>query len=141
MRGAAATLLLSLPTLAYAEETIRQEYSFFSSFLQMIAALIIVVGLILLTKHFSGKLMGATAASRFTSKHIRLVETRYIAPKKSLILVEVGGEYLLLASTENSITLIKQVDVIEEIEVLEDAGIVRGTLVDLFRRDAGRKRG
>ena len=110
MRGAVAILLLCLPTLAYAEDTIRQDYSFFSSFLQMIAALAIVVGLILLTRHFSGKLLGAPAATRFASKHIRLVETRYIAPKKTLILVEVGGEYLLLASSEDSLTLIKQVD-------------------------------
>lgn len=139
MKGVVATLLLCLPTLVHAEETIRQDYSFFSSFLQMIAALTIVVGLILLTRHFSGKLMGATAATRLASKHIRLVETRYIAPKKTLILVEVGGEYLLLASTEDSLTLIKQVDVIEEIEVLEDVGIVRGTLGGLFRRNAGKK--
>ena len=141
MRGTLATLSLCLPTLAYAEETIRQDYSFFSSFIQMIAALAIVVGLILLTRHFSGKLLGATAATRFASKHIRLVETRYIAPKKALILIEVGGEYLLLASSEGGLTLIKQVKVIEEIEVLEDAGIVRGKLADLFHRNAGRKRG
>lgn len=141
MKGAVATLLFCLPALAHAEETIRQDYSFFSSFLQMIAALTIVIGLILLTRHFSGKLLGTTAAGRFSSKHIRLVETRYIAPKKTLILVEVGGEYLLLASTEDSLALIKQVDIVEEIEVLEEAGIVRGTLSDLFRRDAGRKRG
>ncbi|OGR30931.1 MAG: hypothetical protein A2X83_00280 [Desulfuromonadales bacterium GWD2_54_10] len=140
MKGAVVALLICLPTLARAEETIRQDYSFFSSFLQMIAALIIVVGLILLTRHFSGKLLGATAATRFAAKHIRLVETRYIAPKKTLILVEVGGEYLLLASTEDSLTLIKQVDVIEEIEVLEDAGIVRGKLTEFFRKDAGRKK-
>jgi len=141
VRSAVAILLLCLPTVVHAADTIRQDYSFFSSFLQMIAALSIVVGLILLTRHFSGKLLGTPAATRFASKHIRLVETRYIAPKKMLILVEVGGDYLLLASTEDGLTLIKQVNVIEEIEVLEDAGIVRGTLADLFRRDAGRKRG
>ena len=141
MRSAVAILLLCLPTLVHAADTIHQNYSFFSSFLQMLAALSIVVGLILLTRHFSAKFLGTPAVTRFASKHIRLVETRYIAPKKMLILVEVGGEYLLLASTEDGLTLIKQVNVIEEIEVLEDAGIVRGTLAELFRRDAGRKRG
>lgn len=141
MKGSVVTLLLCLPALAHAEETIRQEYSFFSSFLQMIAALAVVIGLILLTRHFSGKLMGATAANRFAAKHIRLVETRYIAPKKSLVLVEIGGEYLLLASTEDSLTLIKPVNIVEEIEVLEDAGVVRGTLTDLLRRGLGRKKG
>ena len=139
MRGALAILLICLPQLAHAEGTASQQYSFFYSFVQMIAALAIVIGLILLTRHFSNKFLGGASANRLTSKHIRLVETRYIAPKKSLVLVEVGGEYLLLSSTEDRLALIKKVDVIEEIEVLEDPGIVRAKLVDLFRRNAGRQ--
>ncbi|MBI2354706.1 MAG: flagellar biosynthetic protein FliO [Deltaproteobacteria bacterium] len=141
MKGAVATLLLCLPTLARAEGTTSQGFSFLTSFLQMIAALTIVVGLILLTRHFSSKLFGGTPTARFASKHIRLVETRYIAPKKALILIEVAGEYLLLSSTEDGLTLIKQVNVLEEIEVLEDAGLVRGRLFGLFRRDADGRKG
>lgn len=141
MKGAAATLLLlSLPTLACSEGTQRQDFSFFSSFLQMIAALTVVIGLILLTRHFSSKFIGANPSARFASKHIRIVETRYISPKKALILVEVGGEYLLLASAEDRLTLIKQVDILEEIEVLENAG-GRGGLARLFRRETARQKG
>ena len=142
MKVAAATLLLfCLPTLARAEGTNSQGFSFLSSFLQMIAALAVVVGLILITRHFSTKILGGSAPSRFSSKHIRLVETRYIAPKKSLILVEVGGAYLLLASSEDSLTLVKQVDILEEIEVLDGAGPVGRGLVGLFRSDKGRQKG
>jgi flagellar protein FliO/FliZ len=141
VKGAAAALILCLPTLAHAEGTSIQDYSFFSSFLQMIAALAIVVGLILLTRHFSGKFMGGVSTARFVSKHIRMVETRFIAPKKSLLLIEVGGEYLLLASTEDSITLVKKVNIIEDIEVLEENGIVSRGLAGLFRKSAGKQRG
>lgn len=138
MRSALAILLICLPQIVHAEGTATQQYSFFSSFIQMIAALAIVIGLILLTRHFSNRFLGGTSVNRLTSKHIRLVETRYIAPKKSLVLVEVGGEYLLLSSTEDRLSLIKKVDVIEEIDVLEEPGTVRAKLVDLFRKDAGR---
>ena len=142
MKVAAATLLLfCLPTLACAEGTNSQGFSFLSSFLQMIAALAVVVGLILITRHFSTKILGGSVPSRFSSKHIRLVETRYIAPKKSLILVEVGGAYLLLASSEDSLTFVKQVDIIEEIEVLDGAGPVGRGLVGLFRSEKGRQKG
>ena len=141
MKGAVSALLLILPTLACAESTPSREFSFLSSFLQMIAALTIVVGLILVTRHFSGKLMGGVGAPRFASKHIRLVETRPIAPRKSLILIEVGGEYLLLASTEERLTLLKQVDLLEEIEVIEETGGSRPDFFRLFRRDAERRRG
>lgn len=105
----------------------------------MVAALSIVVGLILLTRHFTAKLGGG--AAQFTSKHIRVLETRYISPKKALLLIEVGGEYLLLSSTEDGLSLIKQVNLIEEIEVLEEAHNVRSDMLSLFRKAATRRKG
>ncbi|OGT98938.1 MAG: hypothetical protein A2X80_13245 [Geobacteraceae bacterium GWB2_52_12] len=121
MKSAASALLLFLPSLVSAAESSGQEFSFLASFLQMIAALALVVGLILVIWHFSGKLMrGLPIGQQLISKHIRLVETRYLGPKKSLLLVEVGGEYLLLSSSDSGLALIKQIDMLEEIEVLEE---------------------
>lgn len=134
MKGAVFVLLLLLPSPACAEGNTSQEFSFFSSLLQMFAALAIVIGLILLTRHFSGKLFKGLPAGRFVSKHIRMVETRYISPKKSLILVEVGGEYLLLSSSGDNLTLIKQINMLEEIEIIEDSGDVRKGFLGLFSR-------
>ncbi len=141
MKGALAALLLILPSLACAEETPNQEFSFLSSFLQMIAALSIVVGLILLARHFTGRFMGASVPSRPGSRHIRLVETRYIAPKKAIILIEVGGEFLLLASSESQLTLLKKVDIIEEIDVFEESGSPRSDFLEKLRTYAGKWRG
>lgn len=138
MKGAVTVLFLILPLLAHAEEPTHQEFSFLSSFMQMIAALAIVIGLILLTKYFSGKLLGRVAAPGMVSKNIRLVETRYIAPRKSLILIEVAGEYLLLSSTENQLSLIKQVHIVEEIDVIEDTGSLRTSFSEVFRRNVRR---
>lgn len=55
------------------------------------------------------------------SKHIRLIETRYLGPKKALLLVEVGGEYLLLSSSDTTLTFIKQINMLEDIEVIEES--------------------
>jgi flagellar protein FliO/FliZ len=134
VKGAVSVLLLLLPSLACAEGNTSQDYSFLSSLLQMFAALAIVIGLILLTRHFSGKIFKVLPANRFVSKHIRLVETRYIAPKKSLLLVEVGGEYLLLSSSGDNLTLIKQIDMLEEIEIVEDYGEERRGFLRFFTR-------
>lgn len=121
MKGAASALLLFLPSIASAAESSGQEFSFLASFLQMIAALALVIGLILVTWHYSGKLMrGLPGGQQLLSKHIRLVETRYLGPKKSLLLVEVGGEYLLLSSSDAGLTLVKHIDMLEEIEVIEE---------------------
>lgn len=121
MKGAATALLCFLPTIASAAEGSGQEFSFLASFLQMIAALALVVGLILVTWHYSGKLMrGLPLGQQLIPKHIRLVETRYLGPKRALLLVEVGGEYLLLSSTDAGLALVKQIDMLEEIEIMED---------------------
>lgn len=134
MKGALRTLLLLIPTIASAAEGSLQEYSFFSSFVQMIAALAIVVGLIFVTWHFSGKLMkGLPLSQRFAARHIRVVETCYLAPKRSVVLVEVGGEYLLLSSTDQGVSLIKRIDMLEEIEVVEEHDLQGGFAAVLAR--------
>lgn len=95
-------------------------FSFISSFLQMCAALLLVVGLILLTYYASTRLMRKVPVLSQANRQIRVVEVRAIAPRKSLILVEVGGEYLLLANSGEQLTFIKQINMLEEIEVLDD---------------------
>lgn len=121
MKSAVSALLFFLPSIACAGDGSGHEFSFIASFFQMIAALAIVVGLILITWHFSGKLMkGLPGGHHLVSKHIRLVETRYLGPKKSLLLVEVGGEYLLLSNSDNQLRLIKRIDMLEEIEIIEE---------------------
>ncbi|MBW4054156.1 MAG: flagellar biosynthetic protein FliO [Proteobacteria bacterium] len=121
MKSAATALLILFPSIASAADNSGQKFSFLSSILQMVAALALVVGLILLIWHFSGKLMrGLPVGQQLLSKHIRLVETRYLGPKKALLLFEVGGEYLLLSSSDTGLTFIKQIDMLEEIEVIEE---------------------
>ena len=121
MKGAVSALLLLLPSIVSAADGSGQEFSFLASFLQMIAALALVVGLILVTWHFSNKLMKRLpGGQQLLSKHIRLIETRYVGPKKALLLVEVGGEYLLLSSSDAGLTFIKQIDMLEEIEIIEE---------------------
>ena len=95
-------------------------FSFISSFLQMCAALLLVVGLILLTYYASTRLLRKVPALSQANRQIRVVEVRAMAPRKSLILVEVGGEYLLLADSGEHLTFIKQINMLDEIEVLND---------------------
>lgn len=88
------------------------------SALQMTASLAIVVGIIYLLYYLASRKLrlGIPGGSRFS--RIRVIENRFLAPKKSLMLVEVNGEYLLLANTNEGLSLIKQVEMLEEIEVI-----------------------
>lgn len=96
------------------------DFSFLLSFFQMIAALALVVGLILLTYYLSTRLMRKIPALQPGNQHIRVLEVRAMGPRKALILVEVAGEYLLLASSGDQLSLIKQVPVLEDIEVVDE---------------------
>lgn len=95
-------------------------FSFLASFLQMLAALALVVGLILLTYYLVTRLMRKIPVLRPGSQHIRVLEVRAMGPRKALILIEIGGEYLLLASSGEQLGLIKQIDMLEEIEVVPE---------------------
>jgi len=134
VRGALAALLFYLPSNACAESTTGQEFSFLSSVFQMIAALAVVIGLILITWHYFNKFTRSATIGRFAARHIRIIETRYVAPKKSLLLVEVGGEYLLLSCTADRLTLIKQVALLEDIEVIPDGKESKASFAGILDR-------
>jgi flagellar protein FliO/FliZ len=112
---------LFLPGVAYAAEgTGTSGFSFVSSFFQMVASLSIVIGLIYLAYYLANRFLKGNLVRKSVPRYIRVVESRFLAPKKSLMLVEVGGEYLLLGSTDSGLSLLKQVDMLETIEVVEE---------------------
>lgn len=98
-------------------------YSFLASFLQMLAALGLVVGLILLVYYAATRLLRKLPVLSQGNRNIRIVEVRSMGPRKALVLVEVAGEYLLLASSGEQLTYIKSVDMLEEIELVEESPV------------------
>jgi flagellar protein FliO/FliZ len=99
-------------------------FSLVSSVIQMAASLAVVIGVILLFHYFSKRWLKGRMPGTARPGYIRIVENRFLAPKKSLMLVEVGGEYMLLGSCGDTINLIKQIDMIEEVEVIGEAAPV-----------------
>lgn len=98
--------------------------SFFFSLLQMLAALAVVVGLIYLVSHLSNKWLKGGLVGNLQQRHIRVVETRFLAPKKSLILVEVGGRFLLLGSAGENLNLVTELEGLEEKESEKSTSLV-----------------
>lgn len=132
---------------AFAGEACAQDQASFEgvtllgSVLQMFAALAIVVGLILLFYYVSNRWLRDGLSVGNQQKYIRIIESRFLAPKKSLVLVEIGGEYLLLSSSGDGLQFIKQIDMLEEIEVVDSpilgklvSGNLQNKIVDLVAR-------
>ena len=86
-------LLISLhPVTVCAEEAASGGFSFLASLMQMVAALSIVVGLILLVYFASNRLARRMPVFGSGKRYIRVVEVQAVGPRKALMLVEVGGE-------------------------------------------------
>jgi flagellar protein FliO/FliZ len=101
-------------------------------------SLIIVIGIILVLYYLAGRFLKLPQGGAF--RYIRVVETRHLAPKKSLLLVEVGGEYLLLSSSGEGVNFIKKVEMLEEIEVVGEGGyatLIPAQLKEKLRSFAG----
>jgi flagellar protein FliO/FliZ len=67
-----------------------------------------VIGLIYLVAWVVARWQRGGIGPGRRQQEIRLVESRFLGPKKSLILVEVAGERLLLATSGQEITLLKE---------------------------------
>jgi flagellar protein FliO/FliZ len=117
-----AALLLSISGQASASDGGQGGFSFATSLVQMLGSLAVVLGLLYLATHLSKRWLKRGSGILGRQSYIRVVETRHLAPKKSLLLVEVGGEYLLLSNCGEGLSLVKQIDMLEEIEVIEVLG-------------------
>ncbi len=132
--------LVLLPAVAQGVESQPggSSFGFLASFFQMLAALFLVIGLILLTYYISTRLIRKMPAIRPGGQHIRVLEVRQMGPRKSLILVEISGEYLLLSSSGEQLSLIKQIDMLEEIEIIDENPSKQNNFIELLKRSVSR---
>ncbi|HTP63781.1 MAG TPA: flagellar biosynthetic protein FliO [Geobacteraceae bacterium] len=111
MRGIALLASLLVPAVARAAGGRGEEGgSMAMAVFQMLASLAIVIGIIYLLYYLSTRWFRGFTGGRQLAGRIRVIETRYLAPKRSLIVVEVGGEYLLLGSSSDGVQLIKKLE-------------------------------
>lgn len=91
----------------------------FSSSLRAVTALLIVLSLMLITFYFAKKYLLKEGSLLGMDKQIKILSTSYIAPKKSIDLVEIGGEVLVLGVTANNITLLTKIENKEVVEKIK----------------------
>lgn len=80
-----------------------------SAIAKVFVALAIVVALMLLLIYFVKKL-GLTNGLAKRGSHIKIIETRMIAPKKYIAIAQIAGKQLALGITDHHITLLTDLD-------------------------------
>jgi flagellar protein FliO/FliZ len=145
MRTFAVAIYLCAPAIACAAGGKSGEgESMTAAVFQMMASLALVLGIIYLLYYVFNRWFKGIGVGKTRSGHIRVVETRYLAPKRSLMIVEVGGEYLLLGNGSEGVQLIKKLENGDELNALDAASpprlapeVFRKTFDDLLEKMRG----
>lgn len=95
-------------------------------FIRMIILLPLVLGLAYITIKYG--LARSKGFASGTSRYMRVVEHMPLGPKGGLTLVEIGGQYYLVAFQENNITLLKEFT--ELPEPVNLPGLAPGSMTD-----------
>ncbi len=99
----------------------------FSSSLKVVTALMIVLSLMLVIYYFVKKYLLKDGSLLGMDKQIKVLSTSYIAPKKSINLIEVAGEILVLGVTATNINLLTKIEnkeVVEKIKEKKESSLV-----------------
>ncbi len=79
---------------------------FLPSFLKMLCALIIVIGIMVAAMYFFRHLLHQTTACADTSQAINIVASRYLGPRSSIMLVEILGRAIVIGICNNQMSLL-----------------------------------
>lgn len=88
----------------------------FEGFFTAAGTLIIIV-LILYLTYISSKYIGRTGKIRGSSKYIRLVDQVAVGQDRTIAVIQTGADYFLVGITSSNITVLKEFDETELIEL------------------------
>ena len=94
--------------------------AFWPSFIKMLIALALVLGLLVGAMFLLGRLMQRTTAGTAENGIINIVAVRYLGPKSSIMVVEVLDKYLVIGLAGNQLTRLGSISDPEAREKLQD---------------------
>ncbi|NPU84733.1 MAG: flagellar biosynthetic protein FliO [Syntrophaceae bacterium] len=97
------------------------DFSFFSALLKMLFALAIVLGLLIGSVYFLKKFM-APVGGGDDGQAIRILATRSLGPKSSILVVDILGKIVALGVTGSQISVIADLDDPSALERLRPRG-------------------
>jgi flagellar protein FliO/FliZ len=94
-------------------------FDFFASILKMVSALAVVLGIMLAGLWAVRKLMKKTGTGVDDGHAIRILSTRYLGPKSSIMLVDVLGSVIVVGVTTSQISMLTTITDEESLESLK----------------------
>lgn len=98
-------------------------WEFILSILKMLSALALVLGLMVAALYVLRKFMNTTGGAVEGDEFVKIVSTRYLGPKSSIVILDVLGRVIVVGVTNQQIALLTE---IEDRESLDRLKTIRG---------------
>lgn len=105
---------------------------FFSSLVKMISALAVVVGIMIAAMYCIKKYMKGAGTGIDDGRFIKVLSTRYIGPKCSIMLVDVLDSVIAIGLANNQITMLTTISDPKSLERLSDLEREKKNPISLF---------
>jgi len=105
---------------------------FVSSLVKMISALAVVLGIMIGAMFFLKKFIKGTGTSIDDGNYIKVVSTRYLGPKCSIMLLDILSSIVVIGVSNNQITMLTTISDSKSLEQLKDFEREKKTPVSLL---------
>lgn len=96
------------------KEPPKENDKFFAEFINMLATLGLIIGLILIVAWFLKRLVNTRIEQANSNSSIKILERRNLSPKSILYLLEIEGTAYLVAESVNGITRLSEFPIAQE---------------------------
>jgi flagellar protein FliO/FliZ len=93
----------------------------FASIIKMVAALALVLGLMIAAAYIMKKVMARAGSGAADEGIIKIVSTRYLGPKNSIMLLEVLGRIMVVGVSNHQMSMLATISDPEALEQLREA--------------------
>lgn len=97
------------------------EISFFPALLKMFFALAVVIGLLVATMYVLRRYLNHSPSGSKDGSLIKIVSSRYLGPKCSIMMVEVAGRIIVLGLSNGQMTVLTTIDDVDALEKMHAA--------------------
>jgi flagellar biosynthetic protein FliO len=90
------------------------------SFLTILSALAVVLGIMILTVYCIKRIMKKTGGHLHDGELIKIISTKYLGPKSKIMLIEVSGTLMVISLSNHQISLLTRIKDQETFAQLRD---------------------
>jgi len=96
--------------------------SFLPSLVKMLFALALVIGLMIGAMYFIKKILHSTSPEMDRGSLIRILASRYLGPKNSILIVDVAGEIIVIGLSNSQMSMLTTISDKDALDKLRNIG-------------------